>query len=79
MVFGEDGEIERVDLGDREVTAKSGKKYPYDYLVLATGCSADLERDVLNKEWEILNPKHQILNNIKIQNPKKKVCFEFRV
>jgi len=43
MVFGEDGEVERVDLGDREVTAKSGKKYPYDYLVLATGCSADVE------------------------------------
>ena len=41
--FGEDGEVERVDLGDREVMAKSGKKYPYDYLVIATGCSANVE------------------------------------
>ncbi|NAS89107.1 pyridine nucleotide-disulfide oxidoreductase [ANME-1 cluster archaeon AG-394-G21] len=40
--FGEDGEVEHVDLGNREVTAKSGKKYPYDYLVLATGCRADV-------------------------------------
>jgi CxxC motif-containing protein len=30
-------------------------------------------------ELEILNPKHQILNNTKIQNPKRKVCFDFRV
>jgi sulfide:quinone oxidoreductase len=42
-VFGEDGEIERVDLANREVTAKSGEKYPYDYLVIATGCRADVE------------------------------------
>jgi hypothetical protein len=34
-------------------------------------------KNVLNKEREILNPKHQILNNTKIQNPKRKVCFEF--
>jgi hypothetical protein len=33
--------------------------------------------NVLNIEWEILNPKHQIINNIKIQNPKRKVGFAF--
>jgi len=33
--------------------------------------------NVLNKVWKILNPKHQIINNIKIINPKRKVGFEF--
>ncbi|RLG33358.1 NAD(P)/FAD-dependent oxidoreductase [Methanosarcinales archaeon] len=42
-VFGEDGEIERVDLANREVTAKTGRNYSYDYLVIATGCIADVE------------------------------------
>jgi sulfide:quinone oxidoreductase len=41
-VFGEDGEIKKVDLGDRKVTATSGRNYPYDYLVIATGCTADV-------------------------------------
>jgi sulfide:quinone oxidoreductase len=41
--FGEDGEIVKVDLGNKEVTVKSGKKYSYDYLVIATGCRADVE------------------------------------
>jgi len=40
--FGEDGEIKKVDLGNREVTVTSGRKYPYDYLVIATGCTADV-------------------------------------
>jgi sulfide:quinone oxidoreductase len=40
--FGEDGEVKKVDLGNREVTATSGKKYTYDYLVIATGCTADV-------------------------------------
>ena len=42
-VFGEDGEVERVDLANREVTAKTGRNYSYDYLVIATGCIADVE------------------------------------
>jgi len=49
-----------------------------------------VQGNVLNKKWEILNPKHRglcprprkprkglILNNFKIQNPKRKGCFEF--
>ncbi|MDF2957437.1 MAG: NADH dehydrogenase [Candidatus Alkanophagales archaeon MCA70_species_1] len=40
--FGEDGEVSKIDLGNREVTVKSGKKYAYDYLVVATGCRHDL-------------------------------------
>ena len=36
--FGEDGEVTHVDLGNREVTVKSGKKYSYDYLMIAVGC-----------------------------------------
>ena len=42
-VFGEDGEIERVDLANREVTVKTGRNYSCDYLVIATGCIADVE------------------------------------
>ena len=37
-VFGDDGEVTHVDLGNREVTVKSGKKYSYDYLMIALGC-----------------------------------------
>jgi len=37
-VFGDDGEVSRVDLGNREITVKSGKKYSYDYLMIAVGC-----------------------------------------
>lgn len=36
--FGADGEIDRVSLENREVLVKSGKKYSYDYLLIATGC-----------------------------------------
>ena len=39
-VFREDGEIERVDLANREVTVKTGRNYSCDYLVIATGCIA---------------------------------------
>jgi len=42
-IFGEDGEVARVDLENREVTVKSGKKYFYDYLLIATGCTQDVE------------------------------------
>jgi len=42
-VFGENGEITRVDLSNREVTVKSGRKYSYDYLLIATGCTQDVE------------------------------------
>ena len=41
-IFGEDGEINHVDLQNREVKVKSGKNYTYDYLVIATGCKADI-------------------------------------
>lgn len=40
--FGEDGEVTKIDIGSREVAVKSGKKYSYDYLVVATGCRHDL-------------------------------------
>lgn len=36
--FGEDGEVTLVDLRKREVIVKSGKKYSYDYLLIAVGC-----------------------------------------
>ena len=39
--FGEDGEVSHVDLGNRRVTAKSGKVYSYDYLLISTGCRLD--------------------------------------
>ncbi|RLG40738.1 MAG: hypothetical protein DRO05_05635, partial [Thermoproteota archaeon] len=42
-IFGKDGEVARVDLGNREVTVRSGKKYGYDYLLIATGCTQDVE------------------------------------
>jgi sulfide:quinone oxidoreductase len=42
-IFGQDGDISRVDLANREVTVKSGKKYSYDYLMIATGCRCSFE------------------------------------
>ena len=41
-VFGPDGEVSRLDLQSREVTTKSGEKYAYDYLLIATGCVPDV-------------------------------------
>jgi len=41
--FGEDGEVSHVDLGNRSVTAKSGRSYSYDYLMIATGCRLEPE------------------------------------
>jgi len=35
--FGDDGEVTRVNLGNRKVSVKSGKEYTYDYLLIATG------------------------------------------
>ena len=35
--YGDDGEVTRVDLGNRKVSVKSGKEYGYDYLLIATG------------------------------------------
>jgi sulfide:quinone oxidoreductase len=35
--YGEDGEVTKVDLGNRKVSVKSGKEYEYDYLLIATG------------------------------------------
>jgi len=37
MFLGEAGEVVKVDLDNRRVSVKSGKVYPYDYLVIATG------------------------------------------
>lgn len=37
-VFGNDGEVSCVDLGNREITVVSGRKYSYDYLMIALGC-----------------------------------------
>jgi sulfide:quinone oxidoreductase len=37
VFHGGDGEVNRVNLGDRKVTVKSGKEYEYDYLLIATG------------------------------------------
>jgi sulfide:quinone oxidoreductase len=43
--FGNEGEVTKVDLNNRNVTVRSGKEYPYDYLVIATG--ARLEPEVV--------------------------------
>ena len=40
--FGEHGEVEHVDLKNRIVTAKTGRKYRYDYLLIAMGCRPDI-------------------------------------
>lgn len=42
-VFGHDGTVSRIDLENRSVTVESGKKYIYDYLLIATGCRATTE------------------------------------
>ncbi len=42
-VFGTEGEIKSVDLANREVKTKTDRSYSYDYLVIATGCVADVE------------------------------------
>jgi sulfide:quinone oxidoreductase len=34
---GDDGEVTKIDLDNRNVTVKNGKKYSYDYLVIGTG------------------------------------------
>jgi sulfide:quinone oxidoreductase len=36
-VFGEDGEVTRVDLENRRVTTKRGKSFDYDFLLIGTG------------------------------------------
>lgn len=41
-VFGKDGEVSDIDLKNREVRVESGKKYTYDYLLIATGCELSL-------------------------------------
>ncbi|MEJ2047731.1 MAG: FAD/NAD(P)-binding oxidoreductase, partial [Dehalococcoidia bacterium] len=40
-VFGPDGEVLGVDLKSRKVSVKSGRQYPYDYLLIALGCECD--------------------------------------
>ena len=35
--LGDEGEVTKVDLNNRNVTVRSGKEYSYDYLVIATG------------------------------------------
>jgi sulfide:quinone oxidoreductase len=42
-ILGADGEVSHLDLQNREVTARSGRKYTYDYLLIATGCVPDVE------------------------------------
>jgi sulfide:quinone oxidoreductase len=42
-VFGQDGEITKIDLKNREVTVKTGNRFSYDYLLLATGCQYDTQ------------------------------------
>jgi len=41
--YGIEGEVTTVDLGNKEVAVKSGKKYNYDHLVIAMGCRADVD------------------------------------
>jgi sulfide:quinone oxidoreductase len=41
--YGNDGEVIATDLGNKEVTVKSGKKHVYDYLVISMGCRADVD------------------------------------
>jgi sulfide:quinone oxidoreductase len=36
-IFGEDGEVTSIDVNSKEIGVKSGKKYNYDYLVIAMG------------------------------------------
>ncbi len=41
--FGADGEVVSLDLASQEVSVKSGKKYNYDHLVIAMGCSTAVD------------------------------------
>lgn len=41
--FGSEGEVTGVNFAASEVTTKTGRKYSYDYLLIATGCEADTE------------------------------------
>jgi len=41
-VFGENGEVTRINIEEREVKVKSGETYDYDYLLISTGCTADM-------------------------------------
>ncbi len=51
-IFGSDGEINNIDLLNREVTVKSGKMYRYDYLLIATGCRGCVDDiDGLSKDF----------------------------
>lgn len=43
MVLGEDGKVVKIDLENKKVLTATGKEYPYDYLVIATGASVDLD------------------------------------
>lgn len=42
-IYGTGGEVTAVDLHKKKVTVKSGKKYSYNYLVIAMGCRADVD------------------------------------
>ncbi len=44
VFVGANGEVVKIDLNNRSVTVKSGKKYDYDYLVISTGAVADLTK-----------------------------------
>jgi len=37
VYHGEDGDVTRINLDDRNVSVKSGREYSYDYLLIATG------------------------------------------
>ncbi|WP_406670117.1 FAD/NAD(P)-binding oxidoreductase [Methanolobus sp. ZRKC4] len=41
--YGKNGEVTSVDLQNKEVTVRSGKKYSYEHLVVAMGCRADVD------------------------------------
>ena len=71
-----------------QMSSKSrGRRRKYDwkrilavFLCKGVRSFSDLEQELRDTGYckvDGLNPKHQILNNIKIQNPKRKVCFEF--
>lgn len=44
-IYGADGEVSKIDLANRHVDVASGKRYRYDYLVIATG--AELVPDLV--------------------------------
>lgn len=64
-VFGEDGNVSKVDLNARKVISSSGRDYGYDYLVIATGCIPDIDsipglKDELNTFYTSIEDANKV-------------------